>query len=128
MPEDMDQIVRMLAGLPENERKGMIQQRMEMFLNMPEEMRINGMKGMVSSINKLSPEESRRVILTRTSVVAAYPDEQRKILLASRMKAGAQLPHEVHTADMKTMEAIMPELSPELRANFMKTQQELMKP
>lgn len=126
--EDLEQMVKMLANAPEDQRKAMLQQRIDMFLGMPEEMRVNAMMGMVSSIAKLSPEESRRLIRTRTAVVAAYTDEQRTVLLSSRMKAGAQLPPEVHMKDMETVEAIVPELPANLRANITKTLQELKKP
>ncbi len=125
--EEMDQMVKMLANAPEEQRRAMVKQRMEMFLSMPEDNRIQGMKGMVSSIGKLNADEKRRLIKTRTEVVASYPDEPRKVLLVSRMKAGMQLPKDVDESDMKTIKEVLPELPENLRANFMATQQDLMK-
>ena len=125
--EDMDQMVKMLANAPEEQRRVMVKQRMDMFLSMPEDNRIQGMKGMLASIGKLNAEEKRRLIKTRTEVVASYPEEQRKTLLVSRVKAGMQLPRDVDAADMSTIQAVLPELPENLRSNFMATQQALMK-
>ncbi len=125
--EEMDQMVKMLANAPEEQRRAMVKQRMDMFLSMPEENRIQGMRGMLSSIGKLNAEEKKRIIKTRTEIVASYPDEQRKTLLVSRMKAGMQLPKDVDESDMKTIKEVLPELPENLRANFMATQQDLMK-
>lgn len=125
--EDMDAMVKMLANAPEEQRRAMVRQRMDMFLSMPEDNRVQGMRGMILSIGKLAPDEKTRLIKTRTEVVAAYPDEQRKLLLQSRMKAGMGIPKDVDMADMQTVERVLPELSESLRTNFMKTRQELMK-
>lgn len=124
--EDMDGMIKMLANAPEEQRRVMVRQRMDMFVSMPEENRIQGMRGMLLSIGKLSPAEKRRVIKTRTEVVASYPDEERKVLLQSRMKAGMGIPKDVDVSDMQTIEQVLPDLPQDLRSNFMKTKQELM--
>ncbi len=125
--EDMDAMVKMLANAPEEQRRAMVRQRMDMFLSMPDENRVQGMRGMLLSIGKLSTDAKTRLIKTRTEVVASYPDAERKILLQSRMKAGMGLPKDVDTADMQTLERVLPELPENLRSNFLKTKQELMK-
>ncbi len=125
--EDMDEMIKMLANAPEEQRRAMVRQRMDMFLSMPEENRVQGMRGMLLSIGKLSTDAKTRLIKTRTEVVASYPDEPRKQLLQARMKAGMGLPKDVDSADMQTIERVLPELPENLRANFMKTRQELMK-
>ncbi len=125
--EDMDQMVRMLANAPEEQRRAMVRQRMDMFLSMPEENRVLGMRGMLLSIGKLPADAKTRLIKTRTEVVAAYPDAERKQLLQARMKAGMGLPREVDTADMQAIEQVLPQLPEDLRKNFMGTKQELMK-
>lgn len=125
--EDMDEMIRMLANAPEEQRRAMVRQRMDMFLSMPEENRVQGMQGMLLSIGKLSPDAKTRLIKTRTEVVASYPYEERKQLLQARMKAGMGLPKDVDTADMRAIERVLPQLQENLRANFVKTKQELMK-
>lgn len=125
--EDMDQMVKMLANAPEEQRRAMVRQRMDMFLSMPEPNRVQGMQGMIQSIGKLSADERTRLIKTRTEIVASYPDAERKLLLQSRMKAGMGLPKELDATDMQTTERALPGLSEDLRSNFMKTKQELMK-
>lgn len=125
--EDMDAMVKMLANAPEEQRRMMVRQRMDMFLSMPEENRVQGMRGMLMSIGKLSSDERTRLIKTRTEVVASYPDDQRAQLLQARMKAGMGLPKDVDTADMQTIERVLPELPENLRSSFMRTRQELMK-
>ncbi len=125
--EDMDEMIKMLANAPEEQRRAMVRQRMEMFLSMPEENRVQGMRGMLLSIGKLGPEARTRLIRTRTEVVASYPEAERKQLLQARMKAGMGLPKDVDTADMQTIERVLPDLPENLRTNFMKTKQDLMK-
>jgi hypothetical protein len=125
--EDMDEMIKMLANAPEEQRRAMVRQRMDMFLSMPEESRVQGMRGMLLSIGKLSPDAKTRLIKTRTEVVASYPDPERKQLLQARMKAGMGLPKDVDTADMQMIERVLPQLPENLRANFVKTRQELMK-
>ncbi len=120
-------MVKMLADAPEDQRRAMVRQRMDMFLSMPEENRVQGMRGMLLSISKLSPDAKERFIKTRTEVVAGYPDAQRKQLLQSRMKAGMGLPKEIDTVDMQMLERVLPGLPENLRSNFMKTKEELMK-
>lgn len=125
--EDMDEMIKMLANAPEEQRRAMVRQRMDMFLSMPEENRGQAMRGMLLSIGKLSPDARTRLIRTRTEVVAGYPDAERKQLLQSRMKAGMGLPRDVDAADMQTIERVLPELPESLRSNFIKSRQELMK-
>ncbi len=125
--EDMDEMIKMLANAPEEQRRAMVRQRMDMFLSMPEENRVQGMRGMLLSIGKLSPDAKTRLIKTRTEVVASYPDPERKHLLQARMKAGMGLPKDVDTADMQAIERVLQDLPENLRSNFMKTRQELMK-
>lgn len=125
--EDMDEMIKMLANAPDEQRRAMVRQRMDMFLSMPEENRIQGMRGMLLSIGKLSSDAKRRLIRTRTEVVAGYPDEQREQLLLARMKAGMGLPKDVDTADLQTIEQVLPELPDDLRTSFVRTKQELMK-
>ena len=124
--EDMDEMIKMLGNAPEEQRRAMVRQRKDMFLSMPEENRVQGMRGMLLSIGKLSPDAKTRLIKTRTEVVASYPDAERKILLQSRMKAGMGLPKDVDTADMQTLERGLPQLPENLRSNLLKTKQELM--
>jgi hypothetical protein len=123
----MDAIVKMLAEAPEEQRRAMVRQRMDMFLSMPEENRVQGMRGMLLSISKLSPDAKERFIKTRTEVIANYPDAERKQLLQSRMKAGMGLPKEVDSGDMQMLERVLPGLPENLRSNFMKTKEDLMK-
>ncbi len=125
--EDMDEMIKMLANAPEEQRRAMVRQRMDMFLSMPEENRVQGMRGMLLSIGKLSPDAKTRLIKTRTEVVASYPDPERKQLLQARMKAGMGLPKDVDTADMQAIERVLPQLPENLRANFVRTKQEFMK-
>ncbi len=125
--DDMDEMIKMLANAPEEQRRAMVRQRMDMFLSMPEENRVQGMRGMLLSIGKLSPDAKARLIKTRTEVVASYADAERKLLLQTRMKAGMGLPKDVDTADMQTLEKVLPSLPENLRTNFLKTKQELMK-
>lgn len=125
--DDMDQMVKMLATAPEEQRRAMVRQRLEMFLSMPAEKRVEGMRGMLRSIGKLSPTEKTRLIKTRTEIVASLPPAERRELLQARIKAGMGLPKDVDEADMKTIEAVLPELPAELRNNFLTTRQELMK-
>lgn len=125
--EDMSAMVKMLAGAPEEQRRQMLAQRIEMFGSMPENQRVQGMVGMMTAINRLNPVEQRTVIKTRTAIVAGLPESKRKVILQSRMKAAMQVPKAVNDADMQVIQSVLPELPADLRQNFTGTQQEVMK-
>lgn len=128
MEDNLDDMLKMLAGMPESQRRPMVESRIKMLLSMPEEKRIKGMVDMLRVVNtKLSPAERKGFIKTRTQVVASLPEKDRKTIMAGRMAAGKQLGKELDMQDMKTIEAVLPELPADIRKAFMKTKDELMK-
>lgn len=114
----MEDMMRMLADAPEEQRKTMMKSRFEMFAAMPEDQRLNGMGEMISALAKFSPDKRKRMIRTRNRVIAELPTDQRDTIMKSRLKLAMKLPKEVHETDMMTMMETLPELPEELRMTF----------
>lgn len=123
----LEDMMKMLGKAPAKERKAMVQQRLEMFLEMPDQKRIESIKELITALSKLPDKQRKAVIQTRTEVMASFPTEQRAKLFKSRMMAGQQVPPEIHETDMKITEESVPKLSANLRKNFMETKEALMK-
>lgn len=123
----MEDMIKMLGKAPAKERKAMVQQRLEMFLEMPDEKRVQSIKELVTGLSKLPDKQRRAVIKTRTEVMASFPAEGTLKLFRSRMMAGQQVAPEIHESDMKITEESVMKLPKNLQKNFMEAKETAMK-
>ncbi len=105
----MDDMVRMLATSPEDQRKSMITARLQMFVGMPEDQRQMSIKGLMTAISKLPSDQKRRFIRTRNEVIGELSEDQRMTIMKSRMAAMKDA-RDIDMADMQITEQVMPEI------------------
>lgn len=55
---EMDDMIKMLADAPEEQRKSMLTQRLKMIVGQPDEQRVKSIAGLVSSISKLKDKKT----------------------------------------------------------------------
>lgn len=97
---DMDDMIKMLADAPEEQRKTMIIERFKMIATQPEDQRIESVKGILLAVFKLDPKKRQGFIRTRTNAMMELPEDARKAIQFARVKAGPTVPQEVNQIDM----------------------------
>lgn len=120
----MDDMVRMLATVSEDQRKTMMKGRIQMFLSMPEEQRQLAIRGMLTALNKLPSDQKKHMIRTRTEIIGELAEDQRRTIMKSRMATMRNL-REIDMADMQAVEQVMMEVPEGPRMAFMRTMKEL---
>lgn len=115
----MEDMMRMLADAPEEQRKAMMKSRLEMVAAMPEDQRLGAMSEMISAIAKFSDEKRKKMISTRNRIVAEFPASTRDTIMQARVKLAMKLPKDVNEKDMMTMMQTLSELPDDLKMNFM---------
>ena len=115
MAVSMQDMVASLATMPESQRRTMMEDRLKMFYEMPDDRRQQAMKGMIEALHGLSDKELRKLVKTRTEVLCTFTPEQRNPLMGIHMQILEGLGQEGMMREMGGVEAIMPELSPEDR-------------
>lgn len=115
----IDDMIRLLADAPEEERKTMISERFKMIAVQPEKQRVESVKGILLAVSKLDPKKKKDFIRTRTNVLMEAPPDVRKKIQAARVKAGALVPEEVNQSDMMDILAVCMEWPKEKHQMFM---------
>lgn len=115
----MEDMMRMLADAPEEQRKNMMKSRLEMVAAMPEDQRLNAMSEMISAIAKFSEDKRKKMIASRNRIIAEFQPATRDSIMKARVKLAMKLPKEVNETDMMTMMQLLPELPEDLRMTFM---------
>ncbi|MHA1953907.1 MAG: hypothetical protein ACW96U_08175 [Candidatus Heimdallarchaeaceae archaeon] len=102
---ETDDIVKMMADAPEEQRASMLTQRLKMLAGQPEEQRVQSLAGLISSVTKLKPKKMKPFIATRTRILMSLAQEEKEALILGRLKAGKILDENAHKTDMMlTME------------------------
>jgi hypothetical protein len=117
----MEDMIRMLADAPEEQRKPLLKSRLEMLAAMPEEQRLNGMSEMITAVARLPPEKRAKLISTRNAVIAEFPPATRDTVMQARIKLAGQLPKEVNEVDMAAMLQTASTLPANLQATFLES-------
>lgn len=97
----MEDMIKMLADAPQEQRKQMITERLKMIAGQPEPQRIESVKGLILAVSKLDEKKKAPFIADRTQAIAQLAPEQRSALMVTRAKVGPQLPEDVSITDMK---------------------------
>lgn len=116
MEMNMQDMVAALATMPEDKRKTMMTERLDMFYGMPEEQRKQGMSGMIQAVGALSDADQRKLVKTRTECLCDFSDEKRNALMGAHMGILQSLGEQARMKEMQTIQSIVPELSPENQA------------
>jgi len=122
-----ESMVRMLAQLPEQQRREMIKTRLATFAEMGDEERIKAMSAMAAAIQKLDRESQKKLTYTRLEALAEdFDDTTRKKLMGTHMSAVMSLPKEQAMGDIGVMVAVMGQCHEACRMKDMATMRQLM--
>jgi len=89
----------------------MLRDRLNMFLQAPEEEAKESMKMMLNALQKLPQDGRRRLVKSRTECLCEFPELDRDKLMRIHMAAASEVPKEVAMTDMQAIESIVPQLS-----------------
>ncbi|MDP9312137.1 MAG: hypothetical protein M3R24_14840 [Chloroflexota bacterium] len=126
MPMDLEGMLRMLAGMPREERQFRQTEMLDMFFSMPEDRAAMMMRPVIEAKLKLS--EARQLALgeTQTAVLADYPAHKRAFLLRAHKRASEGLPEVARMRDMQLTQAAAKRLDPERQQRIMQAMQDVM--
>ena len=96
----MEDMIKMMADAPEEERKQMMTDRLKMFVEMPVDQRVESISELVSGFSKLPPQKREELIAGRTMIIANFSEDDRNVIMVGRMKAGMKVGAEIHESDM----------------------------
>ena len=97
----MEDMIKMMADAPEEERKQMMTDRLKMFAAMPEDQRVESISQLVTGFSKLPPAQREELISGRTKIIANLSEDERRAVMVGRMKAGTKVGPEIHESDME---------------------------
>ncbi|MCG3258833.1 MAG: hypothetical protein H7644_03750 [Candidatus Heimdallarchaeota archaeon] len=99
---EMDEMIKMLADAPEEQRHQMLTQRLKMVAGQPEEQRIKSIAGLITAVSSLKEKKMKPFIATRMKVFMGLTPEEKEAILVGRMKAGNLLSDKIYKIDQKT--------------------------
>lgn len=97
----MEDMIKMMADAPPEERKQMMTDRLKMFASMPEDQRVESISQLITGFSKLPAEKRQELIAGRTMIIANLSEGERKAVMVGRMKAGMKVGAEIHESDME---------------------------
>ena len=115
----MEDMIKMMADAPEDERKQMMTDRLKMFATMPEEQRVRSISQLLTGFSRLPPAQREELIAGQTAIIANLSEDERKAVMVGRMKAGMQVGPAIHESDMELTEKAAMNLPPDQRDAFM---------
>jgi hypothetical protein len=125
--EAMESMVRMLAQLPEQQRREMVKTRLATFAEMGDEERTKAMSAMAAALQKLDQESQKKLTYTRLEVLAEdFDDATRKKLMGTHMNALMSLSKEQAMGDLGMMVSVMGQCHESCRMKDMGTMKEIM--
>ncbi|MEE9592082.1 MAG: hypothetical protein V3W28_00685 [Thermoplasmata archaeon] len=115
----MEDMIKMMADAPEEERKQMMTDRLKMFASMPEDQRVESISGLITGFSKLPPDKREELIAGRTMIIANLSEDERRAIMVGRMKAGMKVGPEIHESDMALTEKAAMGLPDDQKMGFM---------
>ncbi len=97
----MEDMIKMLAIAPPEQRMSMMKDRLTMIAGQPEPQRIESVKGLVLAISKLDDKKKAEFLAGRTNVIIQLSPEQVNAILVARIKVSTQIPENVNKDDIK---------------------------
>lgn len=127
MSNTQDDMVSILAEVPEPQRRNMTKTRLESFASMSEADRANAMKEMTLAKNKLGDDSRKKLIYTRLESLAEdFEPETRKKLMSAHMMSLMQLPKEEMAKEVNDMGAVMGQCHDQCKMKIAGTMKEIM--
>lgn len=79
----MIQTFQMMSAKPEEDRRKILNARMNGFLSMPDVKRVDAMTDMFDTIEDLTPEQRNTIVKTRTDLLTSMPKDDRNKIMGS---------------------------------------------
>ena len=97
----MEDMIKMLADAPEEQRLQMVTERVKMIAGQPDDQRVQSVKGMVLAISKLDDKKKGPFHGTRIKAIMSISPEERMALMVARARAVSELPEDVDKEDTR---------------------------
>lgn len=97
----MEDMIKMIADAPEEQRLQMVTERVKMIAGQPDEQRVQSVKGMVIAISKLDDKKKAPFHGVRIKAIMSLSPEERMALMVARAKAVPELSEDVDKEDTK---------------------------
>lgn len=123
MAMDMRSMAAALAQLPEDQRKTMLRERLDMFAAMNDQERAGAMRQMMEAVGSLPRDDIKKLLRTRTEILFEFPENRRMKLMQTHMGLLQQMGMERAKMEMDLIGEIAPTLSPAAQRGV----QEMMK-
>lgn len=67
---EMNEMIKMLADAPEEQRQQMLTQRLKMIAGQPKEQRVKSLAGLITAVTELKEKKMNPFIATRTKIIS----------------------------------------------------------
>jgi len=121
----MDQMVRMLASAPEQQRVAMLNDRLAVFADQEQGPREDKMRGMLVAALKLPDDEYQKIAAARFEALQSFPSDTQMMMMKSHATVVKALPDEQRAKEMSAMQKIVSGLPEDRRAQMMAMMQNL---
>lgn len=115
MGMDMRSMAAALAQLPEDQRRTMLRERLEMFAAMNDLERASAMRQMMEAVGSLSHEDIKKLFHARYEILFELPEDKRMKLMQTHMGLVQQMGPEKARMEMEITQEIAPTLSARAR-------------
>lgn len=112
MAIDMRAVIGVLAELPEEQRRTMLRERLQLYAGMNETERATAMRQLIEAVSALSRDDAKKILASRAEVLAEFPEATRSAILKTHTILLQQLPEAAKLERELTAE-LASSLSPE---------------
>ncbi len=116
---DMSQMVRMLAGAPQEQRVAMLSDRLTVFAGQDADRRERGMRAMLVAALALPDEEYRKIAAARLEALGTLPETERMALMRSHAAIVKGLAPEQRAREMAIVSRLVGAMPEPRRAGMM---------
>ncbi len=95
----MEDMIKMLADAPEEQKLQMVTERIKMIAGQPDDQRVQSVKGMVIAISKLDKKKKGPFHEIRIKAIMSLSPEERMAMMVARAKAVPDLPEDIDKED-----------------------------
>ena len=121
----MDQMVRMLAAAPDDQRTTMLGDRLTVFAEQDEASREHAMTGMLAAALQLPDDDYQKIATARFKALNGFDADTRMTLMKSHAAVVKSLPADQRQREMKAMKQIVFALPEAERGQVMTMMQNL---
>ena len=115
----MEDMIKMLADAPEEQKLQMVSERVKMIAGQPDDQRVQSVKGMVIAISKLDDRKKGPFQNTRMKAIMGLAPEERSAMMLARANAVRELPEDVDKEDTHYVMEFVKHLPEEKQKVFM---------